>query len=295
MSGVMVNLYRDIQKPGADIGNLIRHMVFSTLLSYKQKFGKEYGKLVLCADSKHYWRREYFPAYKGHRKHDREKSDFDWQIVFDAIRTIKQEIVDNFPIALLEVHGAEADDVIATMAKYTQDNELVGNTLFGGEPQKVLIISSDGDMVQLQKYKNVSQWNPQHKKWVKGGNVHEYLTEHICTGDAGDNIPNILTSDDWAESRAAGSDDKQRQTPFRKSRLADFCENGIDACKTEDEKRNYQRNKILVDFTEIPEKLQESILDTYIKYPDLPGKGKLMNYFMNKKMKLLVQNVQDFY
>jgi len=277
MSGVIVNLHKELSKPNSDVGDLIRHMVFSTLLSFKTKFGKEYGEMILCADSKRYWRRDYFPWYKGHRKHDREKSAIDWNTVFSAINDIKTELKDNFPYKMIEVDGAEADDVIACLTKHLQSNELTGSSLFGGEPQNILIVSSDGDYVQLQKYKNVSQWNPQLKKWVKGGNVHEFIIEHICGGDTGDGIPNILTSDEWAKARAM-NEDKVRQTPFKKARFEEFYENGIDACKTDEERRNYTRNKTLVDFDEIPKDLYDSIVDTYTTYKVNGSKGKLMNY-----------------
>ena len=38
-----------------------------------------------------YWRRNYFPAYKGQRKHSREASDLDWETIFKAIKEIKND------------------------------------------------------------------------------------------------------------------------------------------------------------------------------------------------------------
>ena len=37
--------------------DLVRHMVLNSLRSYRTKFTEEYGELVLCYDSKKYWRR----------------------------------------------------------------------------------------------------------------------------------------------------------------------------------------------------------------------------------------------
>ena len=60
---------------GIDKG-LVLHMVLNSLRMYFQKFRSDYGdELILCYDSKRYWRRQFFPCYKGTRKKDREKSN----------------------------------------------------------------------------------------------------------------------------------------------------------------------------------------------------------------------------
>ena len=37
--------------------DLVRHMVLSSLLMYKQKFGKQFGELTICCDSHKSWRK----------------------------------------------------------------------------------------------------------------------------------------------------------------------------------------------------------------------------------------------
>ena len=69
--------------------NLLRHMVINTIRSHKLKFEGEYGELVIACDSRHYWRKQYFPYYKANRKKAREDSKFNWQEIFDAINLIK--------------------------------------------------------------------------------------------------------------------------------------------------------------------------------------------------------------
>ncbi len=95
--------------------DLVRHMVLNSLRSYRNKFGKEYGELILCYDSKHYWRRKYFQYYKATRKKDREKSSHDWHMIFEVLNNIKTEIKENMPYKVIDVDGAEADDVIAVL------------------------------------------------------------------------------------------------------------------------------------------------------------------------------------
>lgn len=123
--------------------DLIRHMILNSIRRFKTKFGSEYGDIVIATDDKKYWRREYFPYYKGNRKADREKSDFDWPMIFNTISTVRDEIQENFPYRVLKVAGAEADDIIATLCSKFHSQE------------KILIVSNDKDFIQLLRYPNV--------------------------------------------------------------------------------------------------------------------------------------------
>lgn len=294
IANVVVHFRDDLKKDPKDAKNLIKHSLFNTLLSYKKNYGKEYGELVLACDSKKYWRRDYFPAYKGHRKHDREASDMNWDVVFETINEIKSDLREYFNYKVIEVEGAEADDVIACITKYLQDNELVQEGLFDGEPQKVLVCSADTDFVQLQKYKGVKQWSSIQKKWVKPKvSIPQFIMEHVCTGDSGDNIPNILTPDTWAIDRSNG-DEAIRQTPMRKQRLSKFVENGIAECNTNEERRNFIRNQTLIDFDKIPDRIYNSIIDEYKNYKSMGNKTKLLQYFTQNKMKMLFAEIANF-
>ena len=157
--------------------DLIRHMVLNSLRSYVKQFKQKYGEIVVCCDSRKYWRRDVFPFYKSNRKKDREKSDFDWNLIFETLGTIRQELKENFPYRVLEVDGAEADDIIAVLSARAAPNE------------QVLILSSDKDFVQLQKYQNVVQYSPILKRYVEAGDPHLYVKEHIIRGDRGDGAP----------------------------------------------------------------------------------------------------------
>ena len=294
MSGIIINLTNELKRPGVEPESLIKHMIITSLLGLKQKFGNQYGEMVLCIDSKNYWRRDIFPWYKGQRKHSRDKSDLDFDLIYKVINEMKADIRDNFPWTLIEVDGAEADDVIACMCKWLQENQLSGNGVLLDSPQETLICSSDGDFKQLQKYENVSQWSSQHKKWVKETHPLQYLAEHTITGDTGDNIPNILTSDKWAEDRAANTDEKDRQKPFSKSRFPDFYAKGIDACKTEEEKRNWIRNNTLVNFDCIPESLYNKIIHSYTSYEKKGNKTKLTSYLVQNRMKKIFESLGAF-
>ncbi len=76
--------------------NMVRHMILNSLRMYRTKFSSEFGELVLCYDSKHYWRRDYFPQYKSGRRKTREKSEHDWDAIF--LFNLNTSLSDKFKI-----------------------------------------------------------------------------------------------------------------------------------------------------------------------------------------------------
>ena len=170
---------------------------------------------------------------------------------------------------------------------YTMVNGLVQQGLVE-DPQKVLILSSDGDFIQLQKFSNVSQWSPMQKKQVKANakELREKTITHIVkAGD--DGIPNILSKDDVF---VIG----ERQKPVSAKRLAEFLELGYDACKTDEERRNWHRNQKLIDFEYIPEDVSNEIVDTYVNSKPTGDKMSIMNYLIANKCRLLLDELEDF-
>lgn len=285
---IISNLMAEIgNRSDVDIDvNLLRHMVINTIRSYKVKFGKEYGELVIACDSRKYWRKEYFPYYKANRKKVREDSGFNWPLIFDSINLIKGELKTIFPYRVIEVEGAEADDVIASLVYWSEENDLKEGTLVP-EPRPFLIISGDHDFNQLQKYKHVKQFSPTLKKFLKPeGSIHECLMEHIVKGDKGDGVPNILTADDAIVNG-------ERQKSITAKRLEEFFENGFIACKTDEERRNYRRNSTLVDLAMIPSHIQEEIINTFTNYP-VKDRSQLLNYFMANRMKQMIEHIEEF-
>jgi hypothetical protein len=270
-----------------EIKNLIRHTTLSTIKSYKKKY-KEYGEVIIACDGPSYWRKTVFPHYKAHRKANRDKSDLDWKFIFETLSELRQDLIDYFPYKVLINEGAEADDIIAVLTEFTQEHLLQQNGLFP-EPQKVLIVSSDKDFIQLQRNKNVRQWSPMQRKFVEGTHkeVQEYTIQHIVKGDSGDGIPNILSKDDVFVSG-------DRQKPFSAKRLPEFFEKGIEACKNDEEKRNYQRNQQLVNFDFIPEPLAKIIIYTYENTKPKGDKNSVMEYLIKNQCRLLLDEIEDF-
>jgi hypothetical protein len=265
--------------------DIIRHATLSSLKYYKKKYSHEYGDMVIACDGQNYWRKQVFPQYKAGRKASREKSDLDWKLIFDSISTLREDLKENFPYKVVHIEGAEADDVIGALVKWSQTNDLVAEGLYE-EPQKILIVSSDGDFKQLQKYKNVRQWSPMQKKYVEVKDPQAYLMEHITkAGD--DGIPNILSADNVFV-------DGIRQKPVMAKRLAKFIEIGREACENDQERRNWDRNRTLVDLDYIPEDITNSIIDSYTNQVVKGDKNSIMNYLIKNKCRLLLDEIEQF-
>jgi hypothetical protein len=284
----ILTFQRELKGSEAEVKNLIRHVTLSTLKSYKKKYGKDYGELVICCDGRKYWRKEFFEFYKGMRKSNRDKSDLDWKLIFDTLSEMREDLAKVFPYRVLHVDRAEADDIIAVLVKYMQENLLVQEGLVE-EPQKVLILSSDKDFKQLQLFNNVKQWSPMQKKYITATQkeITEHKIEHIVKGDTGDGVPNILSKDNvFMEG--------ERQKPMSAKRLQEFFEKGFDACKNDEERRNWHRNATLVDFQFIPTDVSEEIIKAYINTQPSGDKMTIMNYLIEHRCRLLLDELEDF-
>ena len=260
--------------------SLVRHLVLNILRSHIKQFKKEYGEIVLCCDNRKYWRKDFFPFYKAGRKKAREKSDLNWQLIFDILGNLKQELKEYFPYKVIDVAGAEADDIIGTLAPMKVGEE------------NVLILSSDGDFLQLQMYNSktlkhsIKQYNPTQKKFIVSKNPLVELKEKIISGDKGDGIPNVLSPSDCFVREI-------RQKPITKNRLEQLLNE--DSGKWEDEtaRIGFSRNQTLIDLRNIPDEIRNSIIDTYNTTKPAP-RMKLMNYFMEKKLKNLMEAIEEF-
>lgn len=256
--------------------NMVRHMVLNSIRMYKTKFGTEYGELVIACDASNYWRRTLFPYYKANRKKSQAASELDWKAIFECLNKIRDELLTVFPYRVIRVDTAEADDIIGTLAKE-----------FGNTSEKILIISGDKDFQQLQSYMNVKQYNPVLKKFITCNDPSKFLKEHIIKGDSGDGIPNFLSDDNCL---VVGT----RQKPVTQKKLDEYLKkNPEEFCQTLTQLRNYKRNQQLIDLSKIPETVMESIMVEYNKQANKKA-PELMNYFIQHKLKNLMEHINEY-
>ena len=223
----------------------VRKSIIRVLARIHRRFRGDYGDMVLCYDSKNYWRRDIFPFYKRNRKQEREKSKYNWDEVFSVLNTIRDEIKDHFPYQVIQVENAEADDVIASLVHKTTES-----------PEPTLILSADKDFIQLHKFDFVKQYDPIKNKWITHENPVQFLQEHIIKGDRSDGIPNILTCDDAIVTGKV-------QKKMSKEKIASLAIMNPQDFTNFIRLRNWKRNSILIDLEQIPEEVVKKILVTY--------------------------------
>ena len=257
--------------------DLIRHMILNSIRMYNKKYRDEYGEMVIACDGFNTWRKEYYPQYKANRKKNRANSDLDWPNIFDCLNRIREEIRENLPYKVIHMENCEADDIIGALVYEAQE--------FGKYDPAIMIISSDKDFKQLHKFKNVRQFSPAQKKLVEEKHPRQYAFEHVCRGDTGDGVPNVLSPDNCFT-------DGLKQTPLRKT-VIDFWMENLDNMP-EEIKRNYQRNKTLIDLSEIPEHIYNSVIQEYDSQKPAM-RMKVLNYLIKKRCKNLIEVVEEFY
>jgi|TARA_B100000085_G_scaffold146238_3_gene133097 5'-3' exonuclease len=261
--------------------SLIRHMILNSIRMYRSRYIDEYGEIVLACDGPNNWRRSAFPQYKANRKKGRDESTFDWNEAFRILHLVREEIKENFPYKVIHIDQCEADDIIGTLVDLKSDVPI--------NPEPIMIVSSDRDFVQLQRFPNVKQYSPILKKEVVESNPRLFLQTHIIKGDKGDGVPNILSEDNvFVEGF--------RQTPMSKKKIDNIIEDLDDGelLYAASWYRNYCRNKKLIDLTETPNDLKRQIINSFEEQDPWSNKGNVFPYLVSKNCNELIKSVQEF-
>lgn len=265
--------------------NMLRHMVLNVLRSYRVKFA---GEMVIACDTKFSWRKKVFPYYKARRAKNRDESPIDWKTVFQTFDVMRAELKEYFPYRVIEVEGAEADDIIGTLSHHFGSAADEFGGLVIGDQESVLIMSGDHDFRQLLKYNNVQQYDPIQKKYIKCNRPDLYLKEHIIRGDVGDGVPNFLSDDAILVTPG------KRQKSIMEKKFEEWMkQTPAQICDTDEKLRNWKRNEQLVDLTFTPKDIQKQIMEAYESEAG-KNRSKLTNYFISRKLKHLHEHINEF-
>ena len=279
-SGIAVAAANHASQESSELDeNFIRHRILNSLRMYNKKYRDRYGRMVIACDSRS-WRSEVYPQYKASRKKKRSKSTFDWKLFYKIVDVVRDEIKEFLPYPVIKVERAEADDIIGTLALKSQEF---------GQHEEILIISSDKDFIQLQQFSNVKQFSPYLGKFIEDIDPHKYLFEHICRGDSGDGVPNILSADNVFV-------DGIRQTPIRKKKLEEWWDNrkNLEDFLDDETWKNFNRNDTMVNLRKIPEEIPQKIFKQIGEQYSKDNK-KIFNYLITKKCPLLAEATQEFF
>ena len=249
----------------------VRRSIIRVVGRIQKKFKSEFGAMVLCYDDKNYWRRQVFPYYKMNRKQERENSKYDWNQVFSVLNKIRDELRAYFPFHVLQVDGAEADDIIASLVKRNSNSR---------NPEPTLILSADKDFIQLHKYPLVRQYDPIRNRWIEDEDPVKYLQEHIIRGDRSDGIPNILTSDDAIVTN-------KPQKKMSREKISSLASMDPSEFTNFIRLRNWKRNSELIDFAMIPEAVSSRIAAYYNAYK--PVTSIDFQYFIDHNIQDLIE------
>jgi 5'-3' exonuclease, N-terminal resolvase-like domain/T4 RNase H, C terminal len=253
---------------------MLRHMVLNTLRSIRTKFpADKWGEMVIACDNKKYWRRDAFPYYKANRRKARDASELDWHAIFDFLHRFRSELTENFPYRVIDVEGAEADDVIATLVQRVTT-------------EKVTVISGDKDFMQLQRYPHVSQYDPVRKRVLKCEDPMAFLREHVIRGDVGDGVPNVLSPDNCLVSG-------ERQKVLTQKRMDALLSPLAIGSMSPEVARNFKRNELLIDLTNVPSEVRDRVMESY-ELQAGKGRERLFDYMFTHRLNKLMEAISDF-
>lgn len=148
-------------------------LFYHNFFTFFNKINRDSPHVIACWEGKDSlkWRRSIFPDYKRNR--DTKKSEPEYKLLMSCIPEI-MECLNYYPIKQLSVEGAEADDLMFTIANHYKDVDHV-------------LITSDKDLIQIRNMNpNVSVYNPVKKKYL---DVQKNIVEEkAIVGDKSDNI-----------------------------------------------------------------------------------------------------------
>lgn len=267
--------------------NLLYYNVFNSIYSTIWKF-KNVKEVILAVDDNKSWRKSVYPRYKESRKKKRESSKVDWSELYSMLNELASELKHYMPFKVLKVNLAEADDIIGVLTKYFQN--------------QCVIISRDEDYFQCFKNKNVEIYDPLTQKLYTSKDipdVKKFLLKLIFCGQNKDNIPNILTPDDWGFTETT----KDKRTPgfgkktFEKiqDNIKDFLNEGYTnkLYGKVDLYKNLKRNRSLIDFDKIPKSIENNILKLYNKSHDLPPIENIYTWFEKYEMRAFKERIHE--
>jgi 5'-3' exonuclease len=239
--------------------------MFSHIFKLSKKF--DATQVILCVDHKLNWRKKIYPDYKAQRKEAKEKDDIDWEEFYNEFDKFVEQCKNYFPFYVLQSKYMEADDIAAILTKK-----------FQGE--KKVIITSDGDYVQLLRYKNIKLFDPIKNKFKESDDPIRALKIKCIMGDRSDNIPAIKPR--VGEKTA----EKLCDDPILLKEMFEDPELG------EEYKENYKRNIRLIDMNRIPDKLVDNLIQQYDTY-ELPDGKKIFQFLAKNKYRDLMNQINE--
>lgn len=275
--------------------SFLSHTLLTQILFQASQFGaSKENPFILAIDSSS-WRKEFYPDYKGNRVKD---PSIPWDTVFEIYNDVIDTLKNYSDFHVYKVPRAEADDIIAVLSRY-----------YHSKGEQVFVITSDKDFIQIQNQPSINLYDPIKKCFRPPIDIELWKKVHILMGDKVDNIP--------AVKKGVAEKTAMKMVP----ELDVLLQTNVEI------RENYARNEKLIDFSFIPDDIQNAIiaqveeqtfghnamklLNTFMKYklvkhtedlgrfklPEKAVKTKLNQYFANisKEKEVTISNLDDFF
>ncbi len=265
---------------------LWRWNVFNSIYSCLWKF-RNVEEVVLAVDDANSWRKAVYSRYKESRKAKKEDSHIDWKELYSMLHKLANELKHHMPFKVLKIKSAEADDVIAVLSRVMRN--------------PCIIIARDEDYFQLfGKKKNLRVYDPISQELHSPDdfeNIKEFLMELVFCGQKKDDIPNIITPDDWGLTEKTQGKRRPGFGPKAFLKMKDDIRGFIQRGHVNkiygaiDLNKNLKRNRMLMDFDKIPNTIVDRILSAYNRSQNLPPIDNVYLFFEKYQMRSFIEDI----
>jgi hypothetical protein len=224
-AGVPAKSFMEKEFVRAFLSSLFKHMDAAS--------GSLPGRAILCLDDAQSWREAVLPSYKSGRKE--AKSKVPWAEYCDCLLETCAGIKKSMPFAVVRRRGYEADDLIAYFSRMTE---------------KVTIVSSDEDMLQLWEPDRVSIYSQDKLQFSKPEpDADSFLQVLTCCGCDTDDVPSIVPK--WPDGKPIFRFGEKTVLasldPAGRCGLSDSVWAKMTGAEAECFAKDWKRNRLLVD------------------------------------------------
>lgn len=274
-----------IEDPNNIQWGLWRYNVFNQIYQPLWKI-KNVKEIILAVDDSNSWRKSFYSRYKESRRKNRDNSVHDWKQIYKHLNVLASEFKHHMPFKVLKVKNAEADDVIAVLVKNFTN--------------PCIIVSGDEDYLQLLRRTDVRLYDPYKHVLLPENpedfNPKDFLLEAVFCGQKKDDIPNIITPNDWGKTPET---EGKRKPGFGKKSFEKIKDDIKSFLNKKYEIKGYgkvdlwynlKRNRVLMDFDKIPNTIVNRVVEEYNKSGDFPPPENIILFFEKYNMRSFLED-----
>lgn len=288
----VTSVFKTEQEQQELTGNQVKTVVLHQIKDIVKKYKNKYSEVIIAVDNTRggSYKKDFAPYYKAHRSAGREKSSLNWDIIFDQMKVLENELQEVFGYKVISISRLEADDIIGYIS--TKGNSGEYNTM---------IISTDGDFKQLHS-KFTKQYSISKGKQVEPDiNPKADLIVKIIKGDAKDAVSPLKVQSTHTYNnimKQSELNEVKRAPSIKKDELEMYCAHkSLESLRTiipVEFLDRFDENVKLLDLTILPEEYQQKIEDKLKEVNNQTSKSKIYSYLLSNGLTKLLDSIQDF-